>query len=269
MSPDLARIGRVLRLGHDPGLRVEALQAELESCAGLAPEIERLAQSRLYGMPGQMRRLDRAILILGSRTVAEIAASALVAQGLMRLQIGILAGSALLRHSLEIAIGAQFGAYQRGIDLEREAYLAGLVHDLGICAMHAAHGERYAAVVTRAICERRPLAQLERDHFGTTHAECLAETVSGWDLPRPLSFGIPPKLDRPAESQPARTLAALIQSAHQNLAAPAAGRLEVGACETWKSQVKTRVEDLAAHFRVPAAAASVGGAGFEPATRAL
>ena len=284
MSPDLARIGRILRLGHDPGLRVEALQAELESCPGLAPEVARLAGSRLYGLPGRIRRLDRTILILGPGAVAEIAASALVARGLMQLQIGVLAGTALLQHSLEIAIGAQFGACRLGVDLEREAYLAGLLHDLGICAMLTAHGQEYAAVVTRAICQQRSLSDLERRSFGTTHAEALAEAVSAWELPRPLRFGLAPGRDRCPETQPERTLAELIQSAHAILSPPEPRRACLGGgceipnrptagvplqTEAWERRVRTRVEDLCAHFRVPEAAASVGGAGLEPATRAL
>lgn len=269
MRPDLPRVATILQLAQDPALRFESLQAELESSPELPSEIVRLANSSIYGMQGRIRRLDRALLILGPRTVAEIAASLLVARGLRRLEIGTLSGALLLRHSLETAVCAQFAARRVAADLEREAYLAGLLHDLGVCAMHAAHGKHYTTIVSRAIREQRPLDGLEREIFGETHAERLGQAASQWGLPERLVSALACHHDPDPGSQPPGSLAALVREAHTALVSPEFNTLDATEAETLRSRVLRRVDELEAELLSRDEVAAVGGAGFEPAARAL
>ncbi len=214
MSLEFALLGEILRLADDPELRIEDFAEKVEGSPRLAASIVRIANSALYGMEGKIRRLDRATVILGVRAVAEIASSVLVASRMKELRIAELRGEALWLHSLEIAAAAQALARWLGIDGEREAYLVGLLHDLGLAEMYEAHGADYAALVERSIREELPLAGLERERFGEDHADRLRACAADWGFPKLIVDAVGHHHDPGAAPEASHQLATLASAAH-------------------------------------------------------
>jgi signal transduction histidine kinase len=88
----------------------------------------------------------------------------------------------------ELARDLAFELGAEPIELE-EAYLAGLLHDIGELLLLGGFGARYAAVLSEARDERE-LAARENELFETDHATVAAWLVDQWALPSSMADAI-------------------------------------------------------------------------------
>ncbi len=211
MGRELALLGEILRL--DPELDAADLVAAL-SRSRAASDVVRLASSSLYGAEGRVATLAEAARSLPRGALAEAAATALVASEVRALRIGRVAGEDLWRHSLAIGTAAELCARCLYAPVGTTAFLAGLLHDLGLLEQHAAHGARYEALLERAARDKRPLAELERLELGETHGERMRARALEWGFPEAVCETVrwhDDPLRAPAE---VRASAALVHAAH-------------------------------------------------------
>lgn len=85
-------------------------------------------------------------------------------------------------HSLQVAELAQDIAASLHYPEREEAYLAGLLHDVGELLLLGGLGDRYGALLNWSRDEQT-LVELERPELATTHAEVGAWLVAQWRLP--------------------------------------------------------------------------------------
>jgi HD-like signal output (HDOD) protein len=227
MSIELVLLGQLLNLAGDPDCSLESFGEQVATSPHLAVEVVRVSNSALYGMEGKINRLERAVLILGMRTVADIASAVLVAKEMKGMNVGSLSGDSLWMHSLETGVCAQLIARCLSLPLESEAYLAGLLHDLGILELYEDKGEPYAETIVTAQKEERSLIEVERETFGEDHCSRLLTVSAGWGFPSLLCEAIGYH-DCPLEAPEAsRTLAALVRAAHIVIDEPSEGWSDV------------------------------------------
>lgn len=219
VSIELALLGQILVLAEDESTSSEHLSATVANSPMLAASVVRVSNSALYGMEGRVARLERAVLVLGVRTVASIASTVLVATSLRARAIGGVASDAIFLHSLEVGICAQLLAKRLRVHPDSEAYLAGLLHDMGMSELEEKHGDAYAAVVERSVREQRPLADVEREAFGDSHATLLAASARGWGFPEKLQDVLGHHHDPASAPEASRQSASLVHAAHIILAA--------------------------------------------------
>ncbi len=214
MTGELALLGEILQLARDPDLQLEDLVESVGRSPNLTARVIRISNSALYGMEGRIQRLDRGLLILGVDAVASIAASVVVAGRAKAARIPALPKDALWLHSLEMGTCAELMARSLGVPNYREAYLAGLLHDLGIIDMVETHGHAYQEIISKTHPTPCSLHLLEQEELGTTHAALLGEQAEGWGLPEALRMAVTYQ-DAPDEA-PAETqgLARIVQAAH-------------------------------------------------------
>jgi HD-like signal output (HDOD) protein len=227
MSSELALLGEILNLAGSPDASLDDFGAKVATSPQLAAEVVRVSNSALYGMEGRINRLERALLILGMRTVGEIASALLVAKKMKGMNIGELSGDALWMHSLEIGVCAQLIARCLSLPLESECYLAGLLHDLGVVGLYEAHGEKYADLVVRCHNDRTPLVLGEQETLNETHGTHLLNAAAEWGFPEVLRQTIGYH-DTPADApESCRVLATLIRAAHIVVTEPSNGWTDV------------------------------------------
>jgi hypothetical protein len=109
----------ILRLAGDPHVCVPELIGRLERAPALAEEVRRVADSSLYGMPGKITRLERAVLIVGVGAVAEICAALWARDRLERDR---------WTHRLEVAVAGRLIAEHLDPALRMPAWVAGVLH---------------------------------------------------------------------------------------------------------------------------------------------
>lgn len=180
LPPFPPALGRLLALAEDD----DAPPVEVEKAVGLDPALATRA-IQLAGAPalGRVRppsSLREALVVLGLRGVRNLA----FAQFSRRLVVrwGVV-DQLLWELSLATAAGTQLLLEAREPAVADDAYLCGLLHNVGAVALNNAHPERYARVIERAIGEERPFGDAEREALGSDGASVTRRLVSSWSLP--------------------------------------------------------------------------------------
>jgi putative nucleotidyltransferase with HDIG domain len=149
----------------------------------LAARILHVANSAAFRSAGSLRSIDQSLQVLGVRVLRSVAACLAVQQAFGRMPALLpedLAG--FWRHALFVAELAQGIAAETGQAEPEEAYLCGLLHDIGELMLLGGVGPAYGAILVEAGTEMA-LPALERLALGTDHAEVGAWLVDRWQLP--------------------------------------------------------------------------------------
>ena len=121
MRPDDGLLGELLWIADDSAGSLDECRERLAAAPGVASEIVRVGNSELCGLPGRITRLDRAVHVLGPRTVAEIATWLWVEDATR-------GGSERWEHALQVGVCGQLLARKLELECDLEAGLAGLLH---------------------------------------------------------------------------------------------------------------------------------------------
>ena len=144
---DLEFLGEILGLSRDPSLNLDEFLGKLGVPPGLAEDVVRAADSALYGMEGKITHLERAVLILGARTVASIVSGLVIRRTLVESEPGQ-KGHTIWLHSLETGICAELVATCLELGSQSDAYVAGLLHHLEANELRdTVQGQRHATLV--------------------------------------------------------------------------------------------------------------------------
>ncbi|HSI60913.1 MAG TPA: HDOD domain-containing protein [Ideonella sp.] len=181
---------RLLSVLLDERLDLPGLAKLVSAQPGIALRVMRVANSAYYGHSGVVATVDRAAQVLGLTALRGIAAAACF-EGLT----APVAGSATLdlaafrNHSLAVACAAQALAQRVAQEMAGEAFMAGLLHDIGLVVLWRLRPQsllRHAAgrAGRGGLCVAAPqAAEQERLALGTTHAHCGRVALAAWHLP--------------------------------------------------------------------------------------
>lgn len=170
---------KLLEVCHSEEPSFEGISRILDKDTALAAKIVSIVNSPYYGRPTKIASLDRALIALGLESVKTVAISAAVYQVFS--QIG--GGLNLKRfwwHSLMCANLARLIAAKTGYAAPDEAYLAGLLHDIGQLVLWVNFPKDYGVMLLDD--EEDRLVELERERLGATHCEIGAWLVGSWNL---------------------------------------------------------------------------------------
>jgi len=148
----------------------------------IAAQCLRIANSALYSRAQETESVRAAIVSLGIQRVEDI----LLTCCLQKFSSGSKwAGDpgVFWRHSLGCAAVAQELAERIGYENPDKAYLAGLLHDLGILVNSLAYPDEYGGVLATASEKGVPLQEQEQQDLGFTHCESGHILAGLWKLP--------------------------------------------------------------------------------------
>ncbi|MCS7305660.1 MAG: HDOD domain-containing protein [Thermoguttaceae bacterium] len=181
---------RILSLVDDPNTGAEELSAAVRSDPALAMRVMRTVNSPYYGLEEKVSDLQQAIAILGFREIRNLAITSHVAT-LFRTSEGYKYYSrrGLWQHLVATGIIARMVAHTSGGVPPHEAYLAGLLHDLGWILLDQYAHASFCQLIDALRPDLSP-CQVEMELLGFTHAQ-LGQTVARqWNLPEHLAAAI-------------------------------------------------------------------------------
>jgi len=171
-----------LDAAHTEVVSFERLSDLIKKDASLAARIVAAANTAYYAGQGKSLSFERVLVLLGLRTIKTIAITASVQQFFSRFDgASARRQKAFWRDSLTCAQLASSLARLTGYASEEEAYLAGLIHNIGSLIFSNNYPDQYAALVDMAEDEVQ-LAEFESEHFGGTRYQAGAWIVGSWDL---------------------------------------------------------------------------------------
>jgi len=175
----------LLELLRQPSEKIEFKRVvELVSYEkSIAAQCLRIANSPLFGRLRTTDSISVAIMSLGIRRVEDILLSCCLQQ-LVPAEKWAIDPGVFWRHSLGCALASRELAERIGYEDPDKAYLAGLLHDLGILVNSFAYAEQYPRVIAEAVKSGRPFDQVEQEILGFNH--CASGTIlgQGWQLPK-------------------------------------------------------------------------------------
>lgn len=183
--PDLAV--KVMRITDDAKASAADVARVLTADQAMTARVLKLANSAFYGIPRRISTVTDAVVLLGMRTVRNMT----FALGCQPLLERALPGYALRpgdlwRHSFCCAFAAQSLAKRARYRVAEEAFVGGLLHDIGKVILNTHLQAEFAAVFQYASENDIPFMDAERAILGFDHAEAGSRVLAKWNLPQPL-----------------------------------------------------------------------------------
>jgi putative nucleotidyltransferase with HDIG domain len=184
-------ISEVIAACDDQDMTVGQLSQVILRDQNLTANILKLANSAFYGHARTVTTATEAVVLLGFSAIKSLAISSHTS----RLLSGALPGyglqqGELWQHSIAVAFTARRLAVEIHLAPVEEAFVAGLLHDLGKTIL-SSYMENAFDEVTRIAQERRmPFHEVERELLGFDHAELGAQAALAWSFPAELEEAI-------------------------------------------------------------------------------
>ena len=188
IPPLPAAVQRLCTLLNDSESSMKEVSEVISTDPALTAKILKLANSSFYGLQRRVSTISQAVVVLGFSGVRNLALGVTLFGFRNRPQRSLsLEMEAFWKHSLAVATSARLLALHLKLrDLE-EAFVAGLLHDIGKIVLMEHFQEAYAGIL-KASGEGARLFAAERAAFGIDHAEVGRILCEHW--------GIPPSLTR-------------------------------------------------------------------------
>ncbi len=152
---------------------------------GMTSKILQLVNSAFFGLPQPVSNPAEAVMYLGLTTVRSLVLSLQLFSQFDRRVCKLLPLDVLADHSWATAVSARRIAQleRQEMKLLDQCFLAGLLHDTGQLILAVGLHEEYAGVLQTAKDQDRPLWEVEKEHFGASHADVGAYLLALWGLP--------------------------------------------------------------------------------------
>lgn len=168
----------VLRALQDDEIPVDSYLKLIEADPAISMRLVRLANAPLYGHSGRIASVGAAMRLLGLRAVAGLL-MAIVLRDWAMSSNGSEAIKSLLVHMNAVAAVSRRLAQRLRMQAD-EAYLAGLLHDVGLLLVLHCAGDRESQVTAR----------LSAAQDGARHAAISREVMLQWGMPAHLAEAV-------------------------------------------------------------------------------
>lgn len=215
---------KIVELVESPKSTAQDLHKVISNDPALCSRILKVVNSSFYGLPGQIGSINRAIVMLGLNAVKNIA----IAASLAKLFRGgdltpNFSAKGIWKHSVSVAATAKMLADKLGLAFADEAFLAGLIHDIGLMVMMQYDRNKLVEVLQQVAADDTgaPLVnmlELEEHVFGATHEHFGAALCEKWKFPNNFRY-VTGFHHRPMELAPdSRTMTCVIYVADRLVA---------------------------------------------------
>jgi HD-like signal output (HDOD) protein/GGDEF domain-containing protein len=194
----------VLRLAGQPQVDPRQIKLCLESDPALTSRILKVVNSSLFGLSRQVSDLQQALALLGLKPLkALLLGFSLPPQLLEGIQTESL--KRYWQHALLKAVACRLIEQHVAPSDEEEAFVAGLLQDVGVLAMLQQLGENYAGLYLQSLDGSDQLLRLEAQELGFDHLALSARMLANWRLPPKLcqAVAVPPLESAVAHAPPA------------------------------------------------------------------
>jgi HD-like signal output (HDOD) protein len=177
-------VTRFLEVIQDPDFDYDKLVKVLSVDAGTVSEILRLANSALFGVTRKVTSLKQALTLLGPRRTRSMVLGRYLVEAMGHKGRKNLDTGYFWRRSLVDSVVASRLAEKACPRLRDEAFLCGLLSDIGVAVLAEVLPEKYEPFASQFTAHGTPFTEAEElTVVGTSHAEVSALVLTEWALP--------------------------------------------------------------------------------------
>ena len=205
---------RVRDLLDDPDSSMLELAEAVSSDTAITARVLRVVNSVLYGFPGKIETVSRAVNLMGMQQVHDLVLGTLVVAAFSGIRPARMHMGRFWSDSVFRGLAARAAARQLGTGDPERMFVEGLLADIGHLVMFQVVPEASAAALEAAARDQMPIHQAEAEIIGCNFAEVGAALAASWRLPGGFATAIGAQL-LPALAGPHVTEAALLHLANQ------------------------------------------------------
>ncbi len=172
----------VLDLTNNPQVDTAALKKCIETDPALTVKLLRVVNSSLYGLSREVSDLNQALALLGTKPLKLLVLGFSLPPGMFAGLVGDVLNR-YWRHTLIKAVAARELAERQSRESGDEAFIAGLLQDIGVLLLVQELGEPYVAFVDRVLGGGGDLVDLETRSLGFDHTMLTSRLLAQWKLP--------------------------------------------------------------------------------------
>jgi len=184
-------VSEALEVLADPDSGIDDIAKIIETDQSMVSNVLRMVNSAYYSVPSKIASIQQACVLLGIRVLKEIIIMAGVSRLLEKRLNGYdFASGELWKHSVASALCSKFVAENEGPHLKNDAYITGLIHDVGKIALDPYVVERMDEFKAFLEDETATFIEAEKSILGFDHAEIASEICMKWKFPENIASAI-------------------------------------------------------------------------------
>lgn len=176
---------RINRLVESPDSTAADIAQAVSQDAAFTVRLLRVANSPFYGFSSTIDTVSKAVSVIGTSQIRNLALSTAVANSFSGLSNQLVSMDNFWRHSLYCGLAARKLAKLAGKCDAEAVFTAGLLHDIGELVLFNRLPEqaKEALLLVLDSADELPLYQAERQTMGFDHAQVGGELSRQWKLP--------------------------------------------------------------------------------------
>jgi putative nucleotidyltransferase with HDIG domain len=172
---------KVIALTKDPKSSAADLQKVIKADTALTAKVLKIVNSAYYGFPSSITSISQAIVILGFKTIRNLAMSVSILENVFKNARGY---EDVWEHSVITAITSQTVAEKfKYINVE-EVFIAGIIHDIGKIILSTYFPETVDEVLDYSNDNHITFYEAERKIMDTNHALIGGWLLKKWEFPQ-------------------------------------------------------------------------------------
>lgn len=180
-------VQKIIAVASDPNSSAKDLANVIKLDPSLTVRVLRIVNSAYYGLPRKIAELSEAVMILGFKTVRNIALSVFTYSSVVRRKKSVIDHVALWKHFVGVAVASELIAQLVGYPNKEELFVAGLLHDMGKVTLEFVSPEMFLAVAKLAKTLKISFFEAEKKLDLPNHALISMKTIERWRLPELIS----------------------------------------------------------------------------------
>jgi HD-like signal output (HDOD) protein len=168
---------------QDPFSNIEDIAKILLEDSGLAVRLLKLANSALFNLPSKVDTVSRAITIIGTNQLQDLALATAVLEKFEGIESSLINMEDFWKHSIAVGIAARVIATYRSEPNVERFYLMGLLHDVGRILMYTQIPQMCEGYIKESRQCERPLYEIETESLGFNHCDIGRLLFEYWNLP--------------------------------------------------------------------------------------
>ncbi len=202
----------VTNLLANPNTSAGELGKIISKDQGLVTKILRVANSPLYGLPRKVSTIEFAIVILGFTHIKNIVVALSAFEAFNSKNDEKWDRKNFWAHSIMTATVAKSISEEIGYRKSGEAFIAGLLHDLGVSVIQRFFAKQFKEIFELVENQKMRHVNAELKVLGLSHAEIGQYLAERWNLPESLGETILHH-HKPSESEDHKVVASIVHLA--------------------------------------------------------
>lgn len=171
---------------NSPRASVADISKIISEDPGLTARLLRIVNSPLYNFPGKIETISRAVVIVGTQQLRDLALATSVTKLFKGIPPDLVSMESYWQHSVACGLAARILATYRGETNVERFFVAGILHDIGRLLIYTKVEDLAREALGRCNSEGELLYVAEQKVIGFDHAAIGRVLIRAWRLPSSL-----------------------------------------------------------------------------------